>query len=388
MSTKSQSAVTISQVHPRHNGPKVLNSSCYTIIMINNEAGDANMARRQTDRGARVLTFAPAVGAFCYPYFVAMLYESGQRISLAKDAAAMTVAYLSLFVSVLLIYGVPALALTASLKLGRLPLESSFQIRVRRLVQFVFASPSLFVFIGTTFYMLGSSNRDYIFWAVLWIVIIAALSLGRNAPARASVDVPPIGLRRWHGISALCIVVIFLAWHFLNHLSALVSLDFNKAMMEVLRKWYRSEPVQPVIVGLFVFQTVSGLLLFRYRTSVEGETVRILQTITGVFLSAFIVSHLSAVFLLGRLYSGVDTTFRWAAGAPAGLFNDPWNVRLIPHYSLVPWVVLTHLGLGVRGILLGRGYEPAAANRIVRWFGAGGLAVALLITVALLRVRG
>lgn len=155
-----------------------------------------------------------------------------------------------------------------------------------------------------------------------------------------------------------------------------------------VRKWYRSGIVQPIIVGLFVFQVASGFLLFRYRTPVEGDTLRILQTTTGIFLAAFIVSHLSAVFILGRTYSGVDTTFRWAAGAPAGLFHDPWNVRLIPHYSLAPWFVMTHLGLGLRGILLGRSYETLAANRIARWLSIGGIAVALLITVALLRVRG
>jgi hypothetical protein len=46
----------------------------------------------------------------------------------------------------------------------------------------------------------------------------------------------------------------------------------------------------------------------------------------------FITSHLIAVFILGRMFLDVDTTFAWASGAPTGLLHGPWNVRLIPHY--------------------------------------------------------
>jgi hypothetical protein len=31
--------------------------------------------------------------------------------------------------------------------------------------------------------------------------------------------------------------------------------------MKALRKWYRSEVVQPVLVALFIFQVCSGLIL-------------------------------------------------------------------------------------------------------------------------------
>jgi hypothetical protein len=279
------------------------------------------------------------------------------------------------------------MALAAALRLGGAPFRTGSQLRTRRLSQLAFASPPLFVFIGTTFFMLESSYGDYIFWAVAWILIIAVIARGSNSavPPNAAL---PIRLRRLHGVSALLIVALFLAWHLLNHMSALVNLGLNQAMMEILRKWYRSVLVQPFLVGLFAFQVASGLVLFHHRTAKEGDAFRIIQTTTGIFLAAFIVSHLSAVFVLGRLYSGVDTTFRWAAGAPAGLLHNPWNVRLIPHYSMAPWVLMTHVGLGLRGVLLGRGYESEAANRIVRWFSISGLVIAVLIIVALLRVEG
>jgi hypothetical protein len=64
-----------------------------------------------------------------------------------------------------------------------------------------------------------------------------------------------------HGTSPLLIVLIFLAWHLLNHASAAFSPEFNQAMMLTPRKWYRSEVVQPMLVTLVLFQVTSGPIL-------------------------------------------------------------------------------------------------------------------------------
>jgi hypothetical protein len=191
-----------------------------------------------------------------------------------------------------------------------------------------------------------------------------------------------------HGISALLIVLIFLAWHLLNHASAVYSHEFNRAMMNALRKWYRSEVIQPLLVTLMLFQVVSGMTLFWRATAARSDLYRTLQTCTGAFLTAFIVSHLNAVFILGRAVTKVDTTFLWASGAPVGLLPDPWNVRLIPHYSLGVWFVIAHIGLGLRAVLLAHGVSPLAAGRVAWAVGALGAAFALSISVAQLRVHG
>src|SRR5262249_1688716 len=49
--------------------------------------------------------------------------------------------------------------------------------------------------------------------------------------------------------------------------------------------------------------------------------------------------------------AAVDTTFAWASGEPMGLLLNPWNVRLIPHYSLAVLFVISHLAMGLRGII-------------------------------------
>jgi hypothetical protein len=189
-----------------------------------------------------------------------------------------------------------------------------------------------------------------------------------------------------HGTSALLVVVIFLAWHLLNHASAAVSLEINQAMMDVLRKWYRSEFVQPLLIALVLFQVASGLILLRRATAAAGDLYSTLQTCTGAFLTAYIASHLNAVFVLGRAVSKVDTTFLWASGAPAGLLADAWNVRLIPHYSLGVFFIATHMGLGLRGVLLAHRVSPYLADRTAWAVSALGAALAATITVAQLRV--
>ena len=338
----------------------------------------------------RLLWSIPALAAFGYPYFVMALYNSGQLLSHASVASSMLVAWISMFVAVVLTYGVPAISLAVAVALGRLDTPSRAQLRARRLAHLAFASPSLFVFIGVVFYLLGSANGDYLFWALLWAAALVLIKWSTDAKATTAANAasaPAAWLRVSHGSSALAIVLVFLAWHLLNHMTALWGFDTNEAMMKALRKWYRSDIVQPVLVALFAYQVVSGVALLRRHTALKADFFRTLQTATGALLTAFIVSHLNAVFVLGRSFSQVDTTFSWAGGAPTGLLPDPWNVRLIPHYSLAVWLVITHAGLGLRIVLLNHRTSRALANRVAWGLCALGLVVSLIILTALLRVH-
>jgi hypothetical protein len=159
-------------------------------------------------------------------------------------------------------------------------------------------------------------------------------------------------------------------------------------MMDVLRTWYRSSLVQPVLVALFAFQLLSGLRLLWAKTAHKPDIYSSIQTATGGYLAVYIVSHLFAVFVFGRIFQGIDTTFLWASGAPTGLLLDPWNVRLIPHYSLAILFVVSHSAMGLRTVLLAHGVHDVSANRLT-WITCGfGLAVSLVITFGQLSVGG
>jgi hypothetical protein len=182
------------------------------------------------------------------------------------------------------------------------------------------------------------------------------------------------------------IVVIFLVWHLVNHVLAIWSLDTNKYVMESLRAWYRADLVQPVLIALLGWQLAMGLRLLWAKAARPGDIYSSIQTATASYLGVYIPSHLIAVFVLGRWFLGIDTTFAWASGAPSGLLLDPWNVRLIPHYSLAVLFVISHLAMGLRAVLLGRGVSVAISDRIAWIICSIGLAVSCVVMVAQLRV--
>ncbi len=77
--------------------------------------------------------------------------------------------------------------------------------------------------------------------------------------------------------------------------------------MNGLRTVYRSNAIQPALVALLMFQIASGGALLRRRVRIESDFFGSLQTASGAYLAAFILSHLTAVFVLGRRAMQVDT---------------------------------------------------------------------------------
>jgi hypothetical protein len=136
------------------------------------------------------------------------------------------------------------------------------------------------------------------------------------------------------------------------------------------------------------WQLVTGLRLLWAKVARAGDVYSSIQTATAVYLLVYIPSHLIAVFILGRWFLGVDTTFAWASGAPSGLLLDVWNVRLIPHYSLAVLFVIGHLAVGLRAVLLGHGVGVAVADRAAWIICSTGLALAIIIAIAQLSVGG
>ena len=347
------------------------------------------MALRRTVSKGSFWWLLPPAAALVYPHAVRALYESGRLLRQATGAGQ-AVAWLAFTVSAACVYGVPAAGLVVASELGAHQCTSSSELLARRIAHVTVACPAFFVLIGVVFYLLHSPNGDVLCWSVVWLALLSATAWSvqkRGAETPASTLTGPLSLRIAHGSSALLIVLVFLAWHLLNHMSAAFNPEFNAAMMSTLRKWYRSDVIQPVLVTLMLFQVGSGVMLLWRATATRSDRYRTLQTCTGAFLTVFIVSHLNAVFILGRAVTNADTTFLWASGAPVGLLADAWNVRLIPHYSLGVWFVVLHMGIGLRGVLLAHAISSTTADRVAWAVGILGAAVAVTITVAQLRVH-
>lgn len=329
------------------------------------------------DVARTIFRYGPSTAALFYPLLLVSLHQAGRQFVQATDATGKLLAGLAVGLAAALVYSVPLLSFAAIS-------QSAGQIRTRQFAHLAFAAPPLFVLIGVFFYMLNVPNGDYVFWAIAWLGVLgfaAFVSPTNEMPAAA-----PRWLRTAHGLSAGAIIVMFLAWHLANHVTATWSLETNKNVMDLLRVWYRSDIIQPILVALFVFQLLSGVRLLWAAIALRADIYLSIQTATGAYLMVFITSHLIAVFILGRMFLDVDTTFAWASGAPTGLLHDSWNVRLIPHYSLAPLFVISHLAVGLRTVLLGHHVRVAVANRLA-WVVCGtGLSISLAITIAQLSV--
>jgi hypothetical protein len=132
--------------------------------------------------------------------------------------------------------------------------------------------------------------------------------------------------------------------------------------------------VEPVLIALLLFQIASGLGLAWRWSAQPADWYRAFQIGSGVYLAAFVITHLNSALVSARWVRGSETDWAWASGAPEGLIYDSWNIRLLPHYAFGVFFVLSHLASGLRQILIAHGVDVVIANRI--WV-AGLIASAL-----------
>jgi hypothetical protein len=134
-----------------------------------------------------------------------------------------------------------------------------------------------------------------------------------------------------------------------------------------------------------LFQIGSGLVLAWRWSSWAAEPFRVFQVASGFYLSVFILGHMDSVFIFARTYLGIDTGWGFAAGAPTGILHDPWNIRLLPHYWLGVFFVLSHLASGLRVVLTAHGVRQATAVQV---WNAGLIVSAAIATTILAGMCG
>ena len=96
----------------------------------------------------------------------------------------------------------------------------------------------------------------------------------------------------------------------------------------------------------------------------------------------YILGHMNSVFIYARNFLGIPTGWNFATGAPTGLIHDAWNIRLLPHYALGAFFVLSHLASGLRVVLIAYGVDQRNADRL--W----GVCVAMSAMVAAAIIAG
>lgn len=327
-------------------------------------------------------------GAVCYPLFLGSAYGGMQRLPGAPSFEERLGTLFMVAVSLGAAFAVPLVAALVAGRIARSHALAPADVRAYRLAHVAFAAPPLYTAIGVMTAVLGIGALDFLTWLLLW------LGLGLIVMA-APIDVPPRRLKAptaraaaIHGSIALAVLLVFLAWHLGNHALALWSPALHGRTMKRLEQVYRARAVEPVLIVGMVLLVATGLRLAWQHTMLHGDGYRRLQTLTGFYLAAFVLSHLTAILVLARWQGHVDTgTWAYESAAPDGFLGNAWNPRLLPHYSIAVWAVTTHVGLGLRGVFRAHGLGERTANLVARVAIVTGTAASLAISLALLGVH-
>lgn len=291
------------------------------------------------------------------------------------------VAALSLFAA----FAVPAYGLAMALRLSKVLVPTRFELRARRLAYATMVAPPLFVFAGVSLGLIGRPITDLTAWSALWCALGV---LGWVGDTRTHPEgLPTVNrLRIVHGIVA-GLLVFYVLFHIGNHVAGMLGPAAHARVMDVGRAVYRSSFIEPVLITLFLAQVATGLRLAWVWSAPRTDFYRGIQIGSGIYLAAFIITHLNSALVSARAVRGIETNWDWASGQPEGLLLDAWNIRLLPHYSYGALFVLMHLACGLRGVLLAHGFQPALINRLWWIAVAAGAVIAGLIVCGLLGGR-
>lgn len=324
------------------------------------------------------VVWAPVLVTSIYPFLLNAFHARVTPVDL--NASISPASLLLAIVLMLGVFAVPAMGFALACKSITRRHNAASQLRVRRLALFIICAPTLYCFVGVNLIMLGSPVPDEWFWAASWIGLgfyLCRDASGTEQTIRPIRSLP--ALRVAHGVAG-SIVLLFVAFHLFNHLFGLAGPQVHAQVMEAGRNVYRASFVEPILVIALLFQVFSGLRLAWNWSSVGSDNYRIFQVGSGVFLAVFILGHLNAVFVFARTYAGIETGWEFASGDPVGMIHDPWGIRLLPHYAIGVFFIITHLFSGLRVVMLAHGASRSTANTC--WW--GGAVIGVLISLAIM----
>ena len=331
----------------------------------------------------RLPMLVPPLAALLYPFFLERFHTNVTHI-VASGASILS--WLSAAACLALAFATPLIAILAAMSFSEIGHPTTAQLRAKRTALLAVAAPTLFTFVGVALIMLHNPVPETWLWVACWAIAITLLLRSNTVvPAVVALRPVPAPLRIAHGVSALALVMIFLALHIANHLTFPAGERTYDAVMKAFRHVYRNDILQPLVVALFLFQVGTGLFFVWRLTAAPSDRFRTFQIASGVYLAFYVLGHMDSVFIFAREYLGIDTGWGFATGAPTGLLKDSWNIRLVPHYWFGAFFVLAHLAAGARRIMMAHGVSSPFADR----FMVGGAFVAgLVATVIVLGMCG
>jgi succinate dehydrogenase/fumarate reductase cytochrome b subunit len=145
-------------------------------------------------------------------------------------------------------------------------------------------------------------------------------------------------LKKIHRLSGI-IIASFHLLHLTNHLFALGGAELHITVMNLFRYVYRFLPIEILLLICVIFQVISGVTLVFKKRFLKQPFYVIIQIVSGLYLSFFMIYHVRAV-MLGRHQWNVETDFYFAAGVAN---NYPSKLFFIPYYTLSLICVFAHI---------------------------------------------
>jgi succinate dehydrogenase/fumarate reductase cytochrome b subunit len=166
-----------------------------------------------------------------------------------------------------------------------------------------------------------------------------------------------------HRLSGI-VIAVFFASHVLNHICGIISPQTHVHAMNLLRIVYRSPPIEILLLLCITFQIGSGIYLVAnaIKDGISKKrpigTVRIFQSLSGLYLALFLGHHVRAV-MYGRFIWNVETDYFFAASG----IKDPSSFPFFfPYYTLSLLSAFLHIACAHYSRSLETSVTPAAIN--------------------------
>jgi len=359
-------------------------------IIASKDAGPDSLLGLSAVSLRRLWLVVPALCALAYPSLLSLL-SSGLVLVHGSASPNGVIVWVSVVASLTLALAVMLVSFVFGLALGSPHVRDDPEgCRARSIAHLAFATPSLYVGFGNVaYYVLQAPSAAPIAWLVFWALVAMIALLGpRSSPIAAAMT--PIGHRRLalaHGVSASAILLLFIGPHIVNHAAGFWNGPVHIAIMNVVRRVYRDDIVQPVLLALIGFQILSGTALVRRRMRMPSDFLGTVQTMSGIFVGVYFLAHMTAVF--ATRHAGTDTNWIWLTRPNDSMLVSlsPSNLRLIAHYWVGPIAIVAHVACGLRMVLLQRDISPATTNRIAVVLITAGVVTSSIILAALLNVH-
>jgi hypothetical protein len=334
----------------------------------------------------RLLLVIPALCALAYPSLLSWL-SAGLVLLHGSDSPNGPIVWVSVIGSLTLALAVMLVSFVFGLTLGSPHVGRPEDFRARCVALLAFATPSLYVGFENVGGVLRASSAVPAAWLIFWTLMAMIVLLGSGSSSAASA-ISPVGHRRLavaHGVSALAILLLFVGPHIGNHLAGFWSGPVHIATMNVVRRVYRGDIVQPVLLALIGFQILSGTALVLRRMGMPSDIFGTVRTMCGAYIGVYFLAHMTAVF--AARYADVDTNWAWLTRPNDSLLASLSKLRLIPHYWVGLIAIVAHVACGLRWVLLQHNASTVTANRIAWALITVGVVASSIILLALLNVH-